>query len=210
MNYKVILETRWWERSTHIVTWGSIVFYAAFLLLYGMAAYIVAPDYFYVPYPTLARPNTWLLLILAPFACIIYDIVVKWLNFVYWPRPSDIMREIEIMEKRGEAPPAMAPEPPSAPTEPGLEPTHKRAVTTIQPQRVFRRMSEVAIAATHSMQDHTGFDFSYAEKRGYFAQQVDEMESLSVVGRAHVSRFVSNLKRASKKSKIRKAASAYG
>ncbi|XP_072330313.1 phospholipid-transporting ATPase IF isoform X2 [Scyliorhinus torazame] len=89
---KLGIETHYWTWINHFVTWGSIVFYFAFSLLYGaiLWPFLKEQDMYFVFAQLLSSASAWLGIMVIVVACLFPDVLRK----VFWrhTRPTLLQR----------------------------------------------------------------------------------------------------------------------
>ncbi|XP_048460533.1 phospholipid-transporting ATPase IF [Rhincodon typus] len=96
---KLGIETHYWTWINHFVTWGSIIFYFGFSLLYGAIIwpFLQSQDMYCVFVHLLSSASAWLGIIVIVVACLFPDVLRK----VFWrhARPTLTQRsQVRILE----------------------------------------------------------------------------------------------------------------
>jgi len=82
---KLALTVSSWNWTLHLVTWGSVVCYFAFVAVYSLPAFAtLAPDLTYVAIKALGSSAVWLCFFITPIITLLPDFIIKYVRFNYF------------------------------------------------------------------------------------------------------------------------------
>jgi len=96
--FKLFFETHYWTWVTHLCYWGCLLIYMLWVFIYGIFWYLhvnLGETYFYLGYIASMSPQFWLTILIIPTLLLSRDVVWKYMNRIFWPKPIHIAQEIE-------------------------------------------------------------------------------------------------------------------
>jgi len=93
VSVKLALECVTWVWVTHFFFWGSLVAYLVWILVYCWGLF--TPDMYWVSYRMLSMAVFWWGLLMVNIFALLPDLTFMYVQRTFWPKPEDIVMEIE-------------------------------------------------------------------------------------------------------------------
>lgn len=157
LQYKILFETSSFTRFNLYAWLFSFALYFGFLCVYN-AWYYVAPEFYWVAFTALVRPNLWALVGLCVTATFVFDVSVKLARLTFNPHPVDILVEQDRLASKLLF----------VLTE-GNEGKRESILPDLNHYELFQRMQSLTIADLDALgidtpQLRSSFDFAYADR----------------------------------------------
>ncbi|KAL9649104.1 hypothetical protein ABK040_008481 [Willaertia magna] len=101
ITFRFALEEKYWTFISHIAIWGSLVSYFAFVVVYSaVPIFMGKSNYHFNFYETLLSPKANIVTLLVVVVSIIPDLIVKFVQFNYFPHDYQILLKQYLSEKK--------------------------------------------------------------------------------------------------------------